>query len=77
MATLNIFTLFSVSIDPTSSLLGTKEMPGAATIQEELQQLTESWSASSTASLVGRGDSPPLLQCGLTLSTECSLGATR
>lgn len=51
MATLNVITLFSVFIDPTCSLLETKEMPGAATIQKELQQLTESWGASSTASL--------------------------
>lgn len=42
MATLNVIPLFSVFIDPTCSLLETKEMPGAITIQKELQQLTES-----------------------------------
>lgn len=51
MATLNVITLFSVFIDPTSSLLESKEMPGATTLQKELQQLAEFWGASSTASL--------------------------
>lgn len=53
MATLNVITLFSVFIDPTSSLLETKEMPGATTVEKELQQLAESWGASSTTSLTG------------------------
>lgn len=34
MATLNVIPLFSVFIDPTCSLLETKEMPGAMTIQK-------------------------------------------
>lgn len=73
MMTLNGITLVFLFIDPTCSLLETEEMPGATTIQKELQQLTECWGASSTASLA-RGDSPPLLKCGLTLSTVCSFG---
>lgn len=43
MAALNVITLFSAFIDPTCSLLETKEMPEATTIQTELQQLAESW----------------------------------
>lgn len=42
METLNVIPLFSVFIDLTSSLLETEEMPGAMTIQKELQQLMES-----------------------------------